>query len=146
MKLLKGTLILKIAALICAIVTYLFISNELANESQSRTADPSYKLIKLTAKSLPVKVRFAAEPPTGYKLLIENVKIEPAKVTVIGPEALLDDAFNAETSLIDLSENTTTVTKKVPLESVAGTHLTGEAYLVEVTAPIEKIETEAKPA
>ena len=146
MKLLKGTLILKIAALICAIVTYLFISNELANETQSRAADPSYKLIKLTAKSLPVKVRFASEPPAGYQLLMDGVKTEPAKVTVIGPEALLDDAFNAETSLIDLSENTTTVTKKVPLESVAGTHLTGESYLVEVIIPIQKIETETKPA
>lgn len=146
MKLLKGTLILKIAALICAVVTYFFIYAELSNEERSRGADPSYKLIKLTAKSLPVKVRFAAEPPAGYKLLIDAVKTEPAKVTVIGPEALLDDAFNAETSLIDLSENTTTVTKRIPLESVAGTHLTGEPYLVEVTAPIQKIETETQQA
>lgn len=146
MKLLKGTLFLKIAALICAVVTYFFISGELANEVKSRGADPSYKLIKLTAKSLPVKVRFAADPPTGYTLLIDGVKTEPAKVTVIGPEALLEDAFNAETSLIDLSENTATVTKKIPLESVAGTNLTGEPYLVEVTIPIQKIETEAKPA
>lgn len=146
MKLLKGTLILKIAALICAVATYFYIYNELSNEAQSRGSDPSYKLIKLTAKSLPLKERFAAEPPAGYKLLMDGVKILPAKVTVIGPEALLDEAFSAETALIDLSENTTTVTKRIPIESVAGIHLAGEPYLVEVTVPIQKIETEEKKA
>lgn len=146
MKLLKGTLILKIAALICAVVTYFYINNELSNEAKSRGSDPSYKLIKLTAKSLPIKVRFAAEPPAGYKLLIDEVKIDPVKVTVIGPEALLEDAFNAETSLIDLSDNITTVTKRIPLESVVGIRLAGEPYLVEVIVPIQKIETKEKQA
>ncbi len=146
MKLLKGTLILKIAALICAVVTYFYIGNELSHQAESRGTDPSYKLIKLTAKSLPLKVRFAADPPAGYQLLINDVKTVPAEVTVIGPEALLDEAFNAETALIDLSENTTTVTKRIPLESVAGIHLTGELQLVDVTVPIQKIDIKEKQA
>ena len=139
MKLLKGTLVLKIVALILAVVTYFYITNEL-RQNRTRVIDPSYKLIKLTAKTLPLKVRFAAEPPAGYKLLIDQVKTNPAKVTVIGPEALLDEAFNAETALIDLSENTATVVRKIPIESVAGIHVAGEAHLVDVTVPIQKIE------
>ncbi len=139
MKLLKGTFVLKIAALACAVVTYFYIYNELYR-AQTRVADPSYKLIKLTAKTLPLKVRFASEPPAGYKLLVDQVKTNPARVTVIGPEALLEEAFNAETALIDLSENTATVVKKIPIESVAGIHLAGEPHLVEVTVPIQKLE------
>ena len=139
MKLLKGTLILKIAALACAVVTYFYITNELYRE-KLKTPDPSYKLIKLTAKSLPVKVRFAAEPPPGYKLTLAEVKTSPSRVTVIGPEALLDGASSAETALIDLGESTQDTVRKIPLENVAGIHLAGEPQVVEVTAPIRKIE------
>ncbi len=139
MKLLKGTFVLKIAALVCAVATYFYIHNEL-DRARSQSPDPSYKLFKFTAKSLPVKVRFASEPPAGYKLLMDQVKTNPAQVTVIGPEALLNDALNAETALIDLSENTTTVVKRIPLESVAGVHLAGESDRVEVTVPIQKLE------
>lgn len=144
MKLLKGTFILKITALICAVVTYFYIYNELSQEAKSRSIDPSYKLLKLTAKSLPIKVHFASEPPAGYKILIDEVKKSPESVMVIGPEAMLDEASNAETAHIDLSENTKTSTKKIPLESIAGIHLTGELQFVEVTVPIQKIEEKIK--
>ena len=107
---------------------------------KSKAPYPSYKLIKLTAKSLPVKVRFAADPPVGYKLVLDEVEISPSRVTVIGPEALLDEASSAETAFIDLSESTQTAVRKIPLENVAGIHLAGEPQVVEVTAPIQKIE------
>lgn len=139
MKLLKGPFVLKAVALACAIVTYFYIYNELYRE-KSKAPDPSYKLIKLTAKILPVKVRFGSEPPAGYKLIREDVKLSPNRVTVIGPEALLDEASDVETSFIDLSENTQDTVKRIPLESVAGIHLGGEPQMVEVTVVIRKIE------
>ena len=62
MNLLKGSWVLKILALLFAFLTYFYIHNEI--ESAARKApDPSYKLIKLTAKNLPVKVRLATIPP-----------------------------------------------------------------------------------
>ena len=64
---------------------------------------------------------------------------------MVGPEALLEEASSAETALVDMSENTKTSVKKIPLESVAGIHLSGEPYLVDVTVPIEKIETPQEP-
>ena len=107
--------------------------------------DPSYKLIKLTAKNLPIKVRIATAPPDGYRILADQVSTQPAQVIVIGPEALLEEASTAETALVDISENTKTMTRKIPLESVAGIHLAGTLYNVDVTVPLEKIE-EKKPA
>ena len=147
MNLLKGSWVLKMAAMVCALVTYFYINNEIRRLSAVSAPDPSYKLIKLTAKNLPVKVRLATSPPEGYQLLADKVTTNPSQVVVVGPEALLDEARSAETSLLDFSESTKTVTKKVPLESVAGIHLNGDSYLVEVTVPIEKIEpkTETKP-
>ena len=140
MNFLRSNFILKIAALLCAIATYLYVGQEIA-KNEKKAQDPSYKLIKLTAKKLPVKARLATAPPEGYRIVMDQIAPVPAQVIVIGPEALLEEADTAETALVDVSENTRTVSKKIPLESVAGIHLAGEPYLVEVTVPIEKTES-----
>ena len=140
MNLLKGSFVLKLAALISAIATYAYIHNEInMMEKEKKTQDPSYKLIKLTAKSLPIKIRLATEPPEGYQIVVDKVESEPHRLLVIGPEALVDEASSVETALVDVSESTKTISKKIPVESVAGIHLSGESYLVDVTVPIEKI-------
>ena len=144
MNLLKGSLFLKLVALIFAVVTYFYIHDAI-NRSENNVTDPSYKLIKLTAKNLPVKVRLATAPPEGYRIAEEGVSSNPSEVVVIGPEALLEEDSTAETALVDVSENTHLVTKRIPLESVAGIHLVGGSYDVEVTVPIEKIEEKVEP-
>ena len=148
MNLLKGSFFLKFAALIVAVLTYFYIHNEIRSVEEQNAADPSYKLIKLTAKSVPVKVRLDLAMPTGYRALGDQVVVSPQMITVIGPEALFEDEQGAETSMVDVSEYTKTVTKHVPLESVAGIHVVGNPMTVEVTVPIEKIPVpeEEKPA
>ncbi len=145
MNLLKGSWVLKIAAFIAALLTYFYINGEIYTaEKDKKAVDPSYKLIKLTAKNLPVKVRLATAPPDGYRIVDNQVSAQPGQVIVVGPEALLEEASTAETALVDISENTKTTTRKISLESVAGIHLTGTPYNVDVTVPLEKIP-EAKP-
>ena len=139
MNLLKGTLFLKIAALVCAIFAYIMIHNEI-NDTEKEVHDPSYKLIKLTAKNLPLKVRLATSPPEGYRVVADKVVSNPSQVIVVGPQALLEEASTAETALVDTSQSTTTFTRRIPVESVAGIHVTGDPYTVEVTVPIEKLE------
>ena len=147
MNLLKGSHFLKFFALVAAIVTYFLIHQEIQSlEQDKKISDPSYKLIKLTAANLPVKVRLASPAAEGHRIVDDQVSSSPAKVTVIGPEALLQEASSAETALVDVSEVTKTVVRKIPLESVAGIHLSGEPLMVEVTVPIEKIESDSKEA
>ncbi len=146
MNLLKGSWVLKLAALIAALISYFYINGEIyTTEAEKKVLDPSYKLLKLTSKNLPVKVRIATAPPEGYRILADQVTTQPVQVIVVGPEALLDGASTAETALVDVSENTKTITRKIPLESVAGIHLAGTSYTVDVTVPLEKIQ-EKKPA
>ena len=145
MKLLRGPLLLKAFALVSALLTYYYIHNEMYQMKET-AIDPSYRLIKLTAKKLPLKVRLATEPPEGYVIDESRVAPNPDYLVVIGPEALLEDALSAETALVDVSESTRTVTKHIPVESVAGIHLSGEPYLVEVTVPITKVETDTPAA
>ena len=144
MNLLKGSLMLKIIALIFAITTYFFIHREI-NKAEDKFTDPSYKLIKLTAKNLPLHVRLATAPPEGYRIVTDKVSSNPSQVIVIGPEALLEEASSAETALVDVSENTRNITKQIPLESVAGIHLAGAPYTVQVTVPIEAVEQKTEP-
>ena len=148
MNLLKGSFFLKFAAFVVAVLTYFYIHNEIRDRDEENAKDPSYNLIKLTAKSLPVKVRLDPAMPSGYRALGDQVTVDPQNITVIGPEALFEDTQSAETSMLDVSEYTKTVTKHVPLESVAGVHVTGAPMTVAVTVPIEKIPVpeEAKPA
>ena len=135
---------MKIIALLVAIPAYFYIRNEIKRSEEKNVSDPSYKLIKLTAKGLPVKVRVETAPPDGYRILDNKVTVSPDHIVVIGPEALLETAQSAETAIVDVSETTKTIIKKIPIESVAGIHLAGEAYTVDVTVPVEKIEP-AKP-
>ena len=143
MKLLKGSAWIKIMALIVAIPTYFYIRNEIAKTEQKNVTDPSYKLIKLTAKSLPVKVRLETSPPEGYRIVDDQVSASPDHIVVIGPEALLESAQTAETGIVDVSESTKTITKKIAIESVSGIHLPGQSYTVDITVPVEKIEAPA---
>ena len=139
MKLFKGSLLLKITALVMALLTYFYIHN-LIKRNDRKTADPSYKLFKPTTRNLPIHVRIGTSPPEGYRILAEKVTANPSKIFAVGPEVLLDSAPNAETALVDVSDSTKTVVKKIPLDSIAGIPLTGERFIVEVTIPIEKTE------
>ena len=136
---LKGSALLKVAALIVALVTYFYIHSEITNTEKNNATDASYKLIKLTAKALSVKVRLESTPPDGYRIVEDQVTVSPMQVTVIGAEALLENALTAETAIVDVSDSTKTITKRIPIETVAGISVAGQSTTVEVTVPIEKI-------
>ncbi|MEI8344747.1 MAG: CdaR family protein [Candidatus Omnitrophota bacterium] len=146
MNILKGSGFLKVISLIVAVMTYFYINNEIKMTEQRNVSDPSYELIKLTAKALKVNVRLETSAPEGYRVIEDKVEVKPPHVTVIGPEALLEKALSAETGIVDIGDSTKTVVRKIPLESVAGIHLTGDPYLVEVIVPIEKIAKTSEPA
>lgn len=135
---LKGSWFLKVSALFFALLTYFHVNKEILRE-ESRTIDPSYKLIKLTTKTLPIIPRVGTTPADGYQVRLNEVAAKPAQIVVVGPEKLLEEASSADTAMIDISENTKTVVKKISLESIAGVNLSGEPYLIDVTIPIDKI-------
>ncbi|MBF0254140.1 MAG: YbbR-like domain-containing protein [Candidatus Omnitrophica bacterium] len=129
-------------ALVLAVVTYVYVHHEVVKD-QVMAPDASYRLIKLTAKTVPVKVRFASNPPEGFRLHEARVRVNPQEITIVGPEALLEESAYAETAIVDISQTRQKTTKAIPLESVAGIHLTGEPQIVEVTIPVEPLEADA---
>ncbi|MCG3176459.1 MAG: hypothetical protein MOGMAGMI_01413 [Candidatus Omnitrophica bacterium] len=136
----KGRTKLTIAllSLVVAVITYFFAHNEVVRTTEA--TDPSYKLIKPVAKKLPVKLRLVSSTPKGYRILDKEISTRPTEIIVIGPEAMLEAASTVETALLDVSEATQTVRRTVPLDRVAGMHLSGEPYPIEVVIPIEKVD------
>lgn len=53
------------------------------------------------SKDVPVQVRFAGSPPTGYKVVRQEVVPEALRIS--GPETRVDQIQNAQTDAIDLS-------------------------------------------
>ena len=145
MNLLKGPFILKVGALVMAFLCYFMIRAEIARNEAKVSNDPSYKLIKLTAKNLPVNVRIESTPPAGYDIDEDAITVNPQAIVAIGPEALLENASSAQTAIIDVGEMTKTVTRKIPVESIAGIHIAGSPYAVEVTVPIHKVVADEAP-
>lgn len=127
---------------VVAVITYFFANNEVVRTTQA--TDPSYKLIKPIAKKLPVKVRLVSSTPDGYRLIEDGISTRPAEVIVIGPEAMLEAASTVETALLDISEAKQTVRRSVQLDRVAGMHLSGDPYLIEVVIPIEPVAQKAE--
>ena len=146
MNLLKGPFVLKVGALAMAFLCYFMIRAEIARNEAKISNDPSYKLIKLTAKSLPVNVRIESTPPPGYSIDEDGIVVNPPSIVAIGPEALLDSASTAQTAIIDVGKITKTLTRKIPVESIAGIHIAGSPYAVEVTVPIRKAVVPKTPS
>ena len=140
MRFLRASWLWVFVSFLLALGSYFYLHNAI-EKAEKRQTDPSYKLIKLTAKKLPVRVRLATAPKEGYRIVEDSVSSKPEQVIVVGPEALLEEAQTAETALIDISESTGSVKKRIPLESVAGIHLTGDPYNVEITVPIEEAKS-----
>ena len=69
------------------------------------------------------------------------VTVNPSRLVVIGPEALLEGTSSAETAIMDISQSTRKIIKTIPIESVAGIHLAGDSYSVEVIVPIEQLRS-----
>jgi hypothetical protein len=63
------------------------------------------------AVSVPVRVRFAAPPPNGYRVASERV--EPSELTVVGPESRVRLVGYVETDPLDLSHTVGTATFQV---------------------------------
>jgi len=88
------------------------------------------------SKTVPVSVRIVAEPREFYFVAYNDIKAEPAKVTVQGPASVLANLSSIETVGLDLSEQSTDFAGRVRLVAAAGVKAVPSA--VEVTVPVRE--------
>ncbi len=135
---------LKMVALIFAIITWFYVINLIEDTTGKKTILakmlPSYN--RMTSKKLFIKAIFVGELPEKYKLLMEQVKIDPPYFIVAGPKFIINKVDRLETVPIDISKYRKTTIYQAQISSM-GPSVDTEKLLVKVTIPIEIVETDS---
>ena len=135
---------LKIVALIFAAITWFYVINLIEDTTGKKTILakmlPSYS--RLTSKKLFIKAIFVGELPEKYKLLIEQVKIDPPYFIVAGPKFIINKVDRLETVPIDISKYRKTTVYQAQISSI-GPNVDTEKLQVKVIIPIKKVETDS---
>ena len=71
------------------------------------------RLERRTIKDVPVEVRFAGPPPSGYR--VSRQTVEPTTVRVVGPESRLEQIETLQTDPVDLSTELANAEFRVPI-------------------------------
>ena len=132
----------KLIALALAIATWFYVFDLVNSDmfSQKReTAEEVFLRYNFIMKELPVKPVFYGKSPEGYRVAYDKVKIEPSRITVFGPEEILEDVAELETDRISLGEYTRSAQLKLGINSgKKGLEL--KEKVVDVFLPVETVE------
>ncbi len=129
---LRTNLLYKLVALILAVITYIYVQNEISSSGKFHNQQ---FLKELDFKVVPVRVVFKGEPPPGYRILTANVKVRPEKVVVMGKKEDLDKIMEISTQEIDVRKFTHTRTLYISLKPVENA-IIGDKGVIEVEIPV----------
>lgn len=120
---------LKIATLILAVVTWVYVSLELAKiKSEEEKSIINMLQYEVVSKRLPVQLTLVGQARGDRQVATEGITIEPEAIVVIGPDNILKDVAFVRTVPIDISEYTQDIVKDVDLapikEGIALKHTT----------------------
>ena len=130
----------KLIALFLAVVTWIYIVGELnKGTSEDRAALERLLPYRMTAKFLPVELNLTGQAAEGFRILDDEIHIDPKGIMVIGPRSLLDGISFVKTEPIDISGHTKDFSKDIFLMPLAR-GLTIKEKFVSVTIPVEKVK------
>lgn len=95
------------------------------------------KLDEIISQKLEIQPNFIGEPAVGYKLLTEEVRMDPNAILVQGPKNVLEKMKLAKTEPVDLVGRIRSFHRTVELELPAGVKPSSEA-LVDMYVPIRE--------
>jgi len=137
---------LKIIALILSVATWFYVFNEIERDKPKESMPPVEihpSFGEIVSNSLDVTAIFVGKPPEGYRLLDEEVKIEPAYFVVAAPKSVLKDIDGIETEPIDISRLKKTTVVETGISPIAPGVETNKLR-AKVTIPVVKIEASLK--
>ncbi len=129
----KTNLIYKLIAFILAVITYIYVQNELISSGSNFHNKELLK--QLDFKVVPIKVALKGEPPPGYQILTANIKVKPEKIIIVGKKNDLDKISEVSTQEIDVRKFTHTQVLYVSLKPVENA-IVGDKTMVEVEIPV----------
>jgi len=131
----------KLISLILAMATWFYVFDVINTESFTQKKEPGeafFDKYKFVVKEIPVKPIFTGISPEGYRVIFEDVKVNPSHISIFGPDRILENANELKTDRIDLGEYTRSTTLHLGVHSdVRALRLEGK--LVEVYLPVVKL-------
>lgn len=137
---LLNNLIIKLISLILAVLTWVYIAQQLYNESIIKGRAEGHSIIevsgeKLIVKKLPIYVNIEGTPAAGYTLALERIVTKPSTAVVAGPPDVIRDLSYVTTDPVNISDASYTVKRSVSLTDLPNCKI-GYKDLVSVTIPI----------
>jgi YbbR domain-containing protein len=132
----------KIISLALAVATWFYVFDMVNTDSfmqKKTTVEDLLSRHEFTIKEVPVKPVFYGTSPSGYRVLFEKVKIEPSRISVFGPEEILEGVNELKTDKIDLNEYTRSVQLRLGISSEVRA-LKFEDKTVDVFLPVEPLQ------
>ncbi len=132
----------KFFSLVLAVTTWFYVF-DLINSGESyapkkQTIEDLFAKYKFIVKEVSVKPVFFGKPPQGYQVLFDDVTVTPAKISIYGPEDIMQNVEDLKTEKIYIGEYTRTFTLKVGLVS-ENKMLKFNDKTVEVYIPVKRL-------
>jgi YbbR domain-containing protein len=134
----------KIIALILAVATWFYVFDVVNTDSylqKEETAEEIFARYKFIVKEVSVKPVFAGKSPEGYRVAFEKVIIDPSKVSVFGPQEVIEEVEELRTDKINLGEYTRSTKLELGLQSDVK-FLQFDDKVVNVYVPVEPVAAE----
>ncbi|MBN1406018.1 MAG: hypothetical protein JW946_05820 [Candidatus Omnitrophica bacterium] len=117
-------LLIKIAALILAVLVWAYIAGQIYMQSPIKE-DASSTTVALSdegiiVKKLPVHVNIIGTPEDKYRVAIERIKVQPAECVVTGPFKDVENLSSVTTEPISVQGAARSIRQKASIKEIAG--------------------------
>ncbi|MFA6637104.1 MAG: YbbR-like domain-containing protein [Candidatus Omnitrophota bacterium] len=129
----------KVVTLVFAVATWFYVFDLMNSDPYLHRRESPEKMLSrfnFSLKEVPIKPVFYGKSPRGYKVIFDDVKVEPEKMTIFGPKEALDQVDELRTDRIDLREYTSSVQLRLGLSSDVK-YIDLDNKVVDVFLPVE---------
>ncbi|MFC1570351.1 CdaR family protein [Candidatus Omnitrophota bacterium] len=110
----------KIIAFALAVATWFYVFDVVNKDGfpqKKETVEDVFSRYRFVVKEVPIKPVFYGKSPEGYQVVFDKVKLEPSKISIFGPEDIIQNVEELSTDKVNLSEYTRSVQLKLGVHS-----------------------------
>ncbi len=132
----------KVLSLVLAVATWFYVFDLITADSYSKRQETVEQVLarsELLVKEVVVRPDFYGKSPRGYKVNMEDIKVDPATISIFGPKNVLDEVDSLTTDRINLGEYTRSTMLQLGLHS-NNRFLKFNNKIVDVYIPVETVK------
>jgi len=140
---LTNNFMLKVIALVLAMLTWSYIGGQLYKQSIAKGKEaPSIIKVsgeKLIVKTLPIYVNIEGNPAPGYRIVLDKIVTNPSNSVVAGPPEVIKELSYITTQPVVIEAANSTVKRNLELSPIPNCKI-GYEGKVRIAVPIVRIK------